>query len=192
MFSILRRSCSNKLYSRNFCRKGEYRIKTERNVSRVASLSSCLECCQQRVQCISTLQHSNYRFYSAVSQDSTELGEKQFEDLVEDTLDSLAVLFEDLPERFKCPPEYDISFGNGVLTVKISQTWGTYVINKQSPNKQIWLSSPLSGPKRYDFIRGKWIYKHDGRVLHDLLQDEISKALGQPVDFSKCSYSGDG
>ena len=33
-------------------------------------------------------------------------------------------------------------FQSGVLTVKISQTWGTYVINKQAPNKQIWLSSP--------------------------------------------------
>lgn len=26
---------------------------------------------------------------------------------------------------------------------------GTYVINKQPPNKQIWLSSPVSGPDRY-------------------------------------------
>ncbi|EGT54939.1 hypothetical protein CAEBREN_28735, partial [Caenorhabditis brenneri] len=38
----------------------------------------------------------------------------------------------------------------GVLTVNVSKTVGTYVINKQSPNKQIWLSSPMSGPKRYD------------------------------------------
>ena len=29
---------------------------------------------------------------------------------------------------------------------------GTYVLNKQPPNKQIWLSSPVSGPKRYDWV----------------------------------------
>lgn len=29
---------------------------------------------------------------------------------------------------------------------------GTYVLNKQPPNKQIWLSSPISGPKRYDWV----------------------------------------
>ena len=30
----------------------------------------------------------------------------------------------------------------GVLTVKMGSDLGTYVINKQTPNKQIWLSSP--------------------------------------------------
>ncbi|KAK2547811.1 Frataxin-like protein [Acropora cervicornis] len=31
---------------------------------------------------------------------------------------------------------------SGVLTVNLGAGRGTYVINKQSPNKQIWLSSP--------------------------------------------------
>lgn len=35
----------------------------------------------------------------------------------------------------------------GVLTANTGKA-GTYVINKQTPNKQIWLSSPISGPKR--------------------------------------------
>lgn len=35
----------------------------------------------------------------------------------------------------------------GVLTLNLG-SHGTYVINKQSPNKQIWMSSPLSGPVR--------------------------------------------
>lgn len=26
------------------------------------------------------------------------------------------------------------------------------MLNKQPPNKQIWLSSPVSGPKRYDYV----------------------------------------
>ena len=39
---------------------------------------------------------------------------------------------------------------DGVLTVNLGGEQGIYVINKQTPNRQIWLSSPLSGPKRLD------------------------------------------
>ena len=45
--------------------------------------------------------------------------------------------------------ESDVSLASGVLTVVIPDH-GTYVINKQSPNRQIWLSSPVSGPARYN------------------------------------------
>jgi len=72
---------------------------------------------------------------------------------------------------------------------------GTYVINKQPPNKQIWLSSPLSGPKRYDWIVigegmhqkqesgvGDWIYMRDGSTLNELLRKEIGvNAAGKDV-----------
>lgn len=72
---------------------------------------------------------------------------------------------------------------------------GTYVINKQPPNKQIWLSSPVSGPKRYDWlgeqpkveeskkgedgspvvdgVAGDWVYMRDGSLLSELLKGEI-------------------
>lgn len=64
------------------------------------------------------------------------------------------------------------------------------MINKQTPNKQIWLSSPTSGPKRYDFIENTWIYKHDGVSMFELLNKELPELLGNPkVDFStECSY----
>lgn len=79
---------------------------------------------------------------------------------------------------------------------------GKYVINKQPPNKQIWLSSPLrcvhshpvkelltekpsSGPKRYDLSRdtGDWVYSRDNRALGVLLNEELSAAFGEDVDF---------
>lgn len=63
---------------------------------------------------------------------------------------------------------------------------GTYVINKQPPNKQIWLSSPISGPKRYDYAvvgegqhekegsgSGDWVYARDGSTLSDLILNEM-------------------
>jgi frataxin len=46
----------------------------------------------------------------------------------------------------------------------------------------------FSGPKRYDFEEGIWLYKHDGSKLHDLLNEEISQAINHNIDFTICSY----
>lgn len=82
----------------------------------------------------------------------------------------------------------------GVLNVTFPAI-GTYVINKQPPNKQIWLSSPLSGPKRYDYVVfgegqnqkedtavGDWVYLRDGSTMNDLFAAEldIDLALSLP------------
>ena len=45
----------------------------------------------------------------------------------------------------------DVTLASGVLTASIPGH-GTFVINKQTPNRQIWLSSPFSGPARFDFV----------------------------------------
>lgn len=74
---------------------------------------------------------------------------------------------------------------DGVLTVNLGTPHGTYVINRQTPNRQIWLSSPTSGPKRYDYVDGKWIYKHDGVSLHQQLQNELEQIFTIRVDFLK-------
>lgn len=68
---------------------------------------------------------------------------------------------------------------------------GAYVLNKQPPNKQVWLSSPLSGPKRYDWVVsgesmnqkegsgvGEWVYLRDNSSLTELLRKELGIELG--------------
>lgn len=114
----------------------------------------------------------------------------QFEKISDDTLDSLTEYFDELIEKADHLRDADVSYGDGVLTVKFGDSYGTYVINRQTPNKQIWLSSPKSGPKRYDFINGKWIYKHDGKSLHELLNTEIPIIVKSQACFDRCSYSG--
>ncbi|KAK4102497.1 Frataxin [Parathielavia hyrcaniae] len=82
--------------------------------------------------------------------------------------------------------EVDVEYSSGVLTLSLGPHIGTYVINKQPPNKQIWLSSPQTGPKRYDYVvfgegqhekqdtaTGDWVYLRDGSTLNDLLMDEL-------------------
>lgn len=71
------------------------------------------------------------------------------------------------------------------MTIKLGAQFGTYVINRQTPNRQIWLSSPSSGPKRYDYINDNWIYKHDGVSLHELLQNELQNLTSVDVGFLK-------
>ncbi|CAG5041441.1 unnamed protein product [Parnassius apollo] len=113
-----------------------------------------------------------------------------FEQICNETLESLSDYFEEIVEKSPNLQGADITYSDGVLTV-ILGTYGTYVINRQSPNKQIWLSSPVSGPKRYDLILkdgGYWVYKHDGMTLHKLLQEEISKVVETKVDFGNCSH----
>ncbi|GJQ69311.1 hypothetical protein Trydic_g6444 [Trypoxylus dichotomus] len=107
----------------------------------------------------------------------------RFEKVCEETLESLSEYFEELVEGTNHLKSADVSYSSGVLTVNFGDPYGTYVINRQSPNKQIWLSSPVSGPKRYDFVTNGeyWLYRHDGKTLHQLLQTEISKIIAKKV-----------
>ncbi|XP_058928730.1 frataxin, mitochondrial isoform X2 [Kogia breviceps] len=124
--------------------------------------------------------------------DASPLDDTTYERLAEETLDSLAEFFEDLADTPYTFEDYDVSFGSGVLTIKLGGDLGTYVINKQTPNKQIWLSSPSSGPKRYDWTGRNWVYSHDGVSLHELLATELTQALKTKLDLSSLAYSGKG
>ncbi|CAG7815086.1 unnamed protein product [Allacma fusca] len=119
---------------------------------------------------------------------SHALSSLEYENLAEDTLESLATYFDEILEKSTLE-DVDVSFGSGVLTVKLGRH-GTYVINKQTPNKQIWLSSPTSGPKRYDYVGKTWIYKHSGESLYDLLTAEIPKVVADVPDISFKSLCG--
>ncbi|AWP06449.1 putative frataxin mitochondrial [Scophthalmus maximus] len=73
---------------------------------------------------------------------TSELSEAAYEKLAEETLEALAEYFEDRMDDPFTGADYDVVFSSGVLTVKVGGDHGTYVINKQTPNRQIWLSSP--------------------------------------------------
>ncbi|XP_066500164.1 frataxin, mitochondrial [Hoplias malabaricus] len=118
-----------------------------------------------------------------------EITEAVYEKLADETLDALAEYFEDLTDENFTASDYDVVFSSGVLTVKVGSGHGTYVINKQTPNKQIWLSSPTSGPKRYDWTGERWVYAHDGVTLHSLLSKEFSAIFQSNMDLSHLRHS---
>ncbi|KAJ8102599.1 hypothetical protein POJ06DRAFT_52173 [Lipomyces tetrasporus] len=100
--------------------------------------------------------------------------------VADETLENILEHCEDLADT---EPKIDVELAQGVLTL-ILPPHGTYVINKQPPNKQIWLSSPISGPKRYDLIDSQWTDHRDGTTLGYLLRQEISEALGVEATFN--------
>ncbi|XP_042344420.1 frataxin, mitochondrial [Plectropomus leopardus] len=119
----------------------------------------------------------------------SELSEAEYEKMADETLDALSDYFEDLTDEAFTGADYDVVFSSGVLTVKVGREHGTYVINKQTPNRQIWLSSPTSGPKRYSWTGERWVYTHDGVSLHQLLSKEFSIIFNRNMDLSDLPYS---
>jgi frataxin len=105
--------------------------------------------------------------------------------LADHTLDHIHDCVDAALEAHPAAYTHDTTLSMGVLTIKLGGSLGSFVVNKQPPNLQIWLSSPVSGPKRfeYDEGRGEWVYRGEGS-LTGLLSRELSDLLQQPVSIS--------
>ena len=68
----------------------------------------------------------------------------------------------------------DLDLSNGILKIDLKNN-KTYIINIQKNNKQIWLSSPFSGPKRFEYINNEWVDIHNNKIkLYELLNSEFN------------------
>lgn len=76
-----------------------------------------------------------------LSTETDKVSEGRYHQEADHTLDVLCEEFERLVEDVDMD-NTDIELSQGVLTLKLGSL-GTYVINKQTPNKQLWLSSPV-------------------------------------------------
>jgi len=123
------------------------------------------------------------RWYSVpqLQENVSILSSAEYHALSDETMETLLGVLEVLVDSGP-DPNFEVEYSSGVLTLNLGEH-GTYVVNKQPPNKQIWLSSPLSGPKRYDFDpeSGTWTYSRDKTSLGQLLEEELSKPFGEPV-----------
>ncbi|KAF4462993.1 regulator of mitochondrial iron homeostasis [Fusarium albosuccineum] len=122
-----------------------------------------------------------------------EVTEGEYHELADEYLDRVLGKFEELQDaREDIDVEFSLNLQAGVLTISWPDK-GTYVINKQPPNKQIWLSSPISGPKRYDWCLfgegqgdkegtavGDWIYARDGSSLNQVFSEELGVEIDVP------------
>lgn len=182
-------------YARNSCRIINIFLNRQSNKLILDSPKSFELLKISPVRCLSTENSSPFSIQDSSSNGNHSDAEarNKYELIANETLESLTDKFESIGEKYEdvLTNDFDVNFSNGVLNVKLGGTRGTYVLNKQTPNLQIWLSSPVSGPKRFDLVDNKkWIYNRTGECLHDLLAREISENFGDKINFEDCAFSG--
>ncbi|KAL4201835.1 hypothetical protein AMTRI_Chr02g218070 [Amborella trichopoda] len=98
---------------------------------------------------------------------SSLLQEDEYHKLADATISDLQGKFEEYGDCIQVDG-FDIDYGNQVLTVKLGNL-GTYVLNKQTPNRQLWLSSPDENPEK---MQQEW--EEDITVLYLLLKNSMA------------------
>jgi frataxin len=104
---------------------------------------------------------------------STKITPERYTKEVETILNNI---FEQIDEK-----EYefvDTNLAAGVLAISFNKK-KNYVINIQRPNLQVWLSSPISGPQRFEFDidKNKWINIRNNKSILEILNDEFNTIL---------------
>jgi frataxin len=102
----------------------------------------------------------------------------KYHDLVDHELESLSDMTNPLESALD--DDLDINLSMGVLSINLGPAFQnkTWVINKQTPNRQIWWSSPISGPRRFEYNdkKDKWTFTRDENVeLREELRKELEK-----------------
>ena len=104
------------------------------------------------------------------------IDESTFQNLAEETLVRLMDTLEEA-----VGDQLDADLQGGILTIDLD-SGGQYVINKHAPNRQIWMSSPVSGASHFDSDgNGGWVATRSGGTLAAMLSAEISAATGETV-----------
>ena len=102
-----------------------------------------------------------------------------FETIAEKTLNILLDRIDDI-----LGDEFDVDLNGGILNIEL-ENGSQYVINKNAPNYEIWISSPLSGASHYyleDDLK-TWVDTRSGDKLFDKLAQELSQNAGKTITF---------
>jgi frataxin len=102
----------------------------------------------------------------------------QFESLADDTLARLQNAIEEAEGGL------DVELIGGILTIE-TDSGGKYLLNRHAPNRQIWLSSPVSGAWHFAWNADDqaWLSTRGGERLEDLLARELSEATGEVIEL---------
>ncbi|CAD8082096.1 unnamed protein product [Paramecium primaurelia] len=64
----------------------------------------------------------------------------------------------------------ETSLSDGVLNIHL-QNEKSFFINRQTPNKQLWYSSPISGPQRFNYLNGQWVNSKQVEIENQLFNE---------------------
>ena len=102
-----------------------------------------------------------------------------FENIAEKTLNMLLDRIDDaLGDAF------DVDLNGGILTIEL-KNGAQYVINKNAPNYEIWMSSPHSGASHYylDDDLETWVDTRNGDKFFEKLSQELSQCAEKSFTF---------
>ncbi len=96
---------------------------------------------------------------------------------------TLEALFESIENALDDLAEVDLE--GGILSVELDDG-RQYILNKHSPNCELWLSSPLSGAHHFSLSpdTGLWASTRSDETLLALLEGEFSKIKGTTVKLA--------
>lgn len=115
----------------------------------------------------------------------------EYNQAVESFLDRVEYVVDELNDS----DIVEVQCRDGVLTIDTRHR-GSYVLNKQAAKRQLWLSSPLSGPHHYDMIKIpltstpdsepkkeeiRWLSERDEHDLQKRLEDELESILKRTI-----------
>jgi frataxin len=107
------------------------------------------------------------------------MNEAEFERRAAEALDSL---FEQIEGQLG--DWLDVEMTGGILQIELPDG-GVYVLNKHSPNREIWLSSPKSGAWHFASDDGAtWRSTRGAEELVALLSSELAAASGRAVQLA--------
>ena len=98
------------------------------------------------------------------------INEVDFIELAKKELSNLFEIFDNADQNY----DLDLDFSGEVL--KVTSKIGCYVINRNIAAKEIWLSSPSSGPYHFEYKFGDWVTS-SGIEMRKILQQEF-EAIG--------------
>ncbi|KAI8379562.1 uncharacterized protein BYT42DRAFT_569222 [Radiomyces spectabilis] len=147
--------------------------------SRLSVLPTTFACFRKAPQSFFSTSQARWNVQYSIS----ELTPDNYHRISDRTMDRMVEVLEDIGDETDIDG-FDLEYSQGVMTLKLGEH-GTYVINKQPPNQQIWLSSPKSGPKRYDYDaqHKRWFYHRDNHTLDELLKEELSEILNRDLNL---------
>jgi frataxin len=106
------------------------------------------------------------------------LDESRFSTLAGETLEHIAEIIDDV-----LGDEIDVDIQRGIVTLELPGG-GQYILNQHAPNREIWLSSPVSGAAHFAYDEGRWVSTREPRVvLEEVLAAELGAKFGADLKF---------
>lgn len=103
------------------------------------------------------------------------MDERAFETLAAATLERLAERLEEA-----LADDLDVELRGGILTLEL-EDGRQFIVNKHGPNREIWLSSPVSGAHHFARSPEAWRSTRGPETLEGCLTADLERALGRPL-----------